>query len=105
MIDKFDHHVHTLTSEWLRHSPGMQARGSPDPYAPAPLSPASLSVESRVRMEAGDIHLDDEEIEQHCDETGNDYPGGTGIAPTRSSTRVQRGGVDHPSDEGDVNDG
>ena len=40
MIDKFDHHVHTLTSEWLRHSPGMQARGSPDPYAPAPLSPA-----------------------------------------------------------------
>lgn len=64
----------------------------------------SLSVESRVRMEAGDIHLDDE-IEQHCDETGSDYPGGTGIAPTRSSTRVQRGGVDHPSDEGDVNDG
>lgn len=55
-------------------------------------------------MEAGDIHLDDE-IEQHCDETGSDYPGGTGIAPTRSSTRVQRGGVDHPSDEGDVNDG
>ena len=56
-------------------------------------------------MEAGDDHVDDEEIEQHCDETGDVDPGGTGIAPTRSSTRVQRGGVDHPSDEGDVNDG